>query len=70
MEREEREVAKEAAERVAVSEARNLDADKAAQLTDWTVVSPEEDEVMEDNEPLEFDLACEDAPCEERKEVV
>lgn len=70
VEREDHEVAKEAAERVAVSEAKNLDADKAAQLTDWTVVAPEEDEIMEDNEPLEFDLACEDAPCEERKEIV
>ena len=70
VEREEKEVLKEAVERVVTCEGKNLDVDKQAQLTDWTVVEPVDDEIMEDNEPIEFDLACEGAPCEERKEVV
>jgi len=38
-------------------------------MTDWTTLEPAEDHFLDDGEPIDFDLTCESAPCEERKET-
>ncbi|CAL6013983.1 Hypothetical_protein [Hexamita inflata] len=62
--RDDNQIALENANKIARVEDRNLDADREAGMTDWTIADPPDKRTINDGDDLEFDLNIERAPIE------